>query len=104
MNQQQLMMEDLMSAQACSIDSFSKAEIADAYEILVLNQQEFLSDSAGGRYLRSEVMRHFKDSHPDCTTPEQMAMAADLEDDIDVKNACIIKINAEKYAENALKH
>lgn len=31
------MMEEAMLVQACSIDSFSKDELADAYETLVLN-------------------------------------------------------------------
>ena len=93
------MMEEAMLAQACSIDSFSKDELADAYETLVLNQQEFLSSTEGGKYLRREVLRHFKDAHPECQTIEQLAMQADLDDDIDVKNACTIKIEASKYAE-----
>ena len=31
------MTEEAMLAQACSIDNFSKDELADAYETLVLN-------------------------------------------------------------------
>ena len=91
-----------MPVQACSIDTFSKEEIADAYDTLVANQQEFLSDTEGGHYLRREAMRRFKDSHPECDTIEQLAMQADLEDNVDVKNACTIKLNAEKYAEELL--
>ena len=95
-------MTEAMSAQACSIDAFSKEEIADAYETLVTNQQEFLSDTEGGHYLRREAMRHFKNSHSDCDTIEQLAMQADLEDNVDVKNACVIKLNEQKYAEELL--
>ena len=95
-------MIETIFAQTCSIDAFSKEEIADAYETLVTNQQEFLSDTEGGHYLRREAMRHFKNSHPDCDTIEQLAMQADLEDNVDVKNACTIKLNAEKYAEELL--
>ena len=96
-------MIETIFAQTCSIDAFSKEEIADAYETLVTNQQEFLSDTEGGHYLRREAMRHFKNSHSDCDTIEQLAMQADLEDNVDVKNACTIKLNAEKYAEKLLK-
>ena len=95
-------MIETIFAQTCSIDAFSKEEIADAYETLVTNQQEFLSDTEGGHYLRREAMRRFKNSHPDCDTIEQLAMQADLEDNVDVKNACTIKLNAEKYAEELL--
>ena len=95
-------MIETIFAQTCSIDAFSKEEIADAYETLVTNQQEFLSDTEGGHYLRREAMRRFKDSHPECDTIEQLAMQADLEDNVDVKNACTIKLNAEKYAEELL--
>ena len=95
-------MIETIFAQACSIDVFSKEEIADAYETLVTNQQEFLSDTEGGHYLRREAIRRFKNSHPDCETIEQLAMQADLEDNVDVKNACTIKLNAEKYAEELL--
>ena len=95
-------MTEVMFVQACSIDAFSKEEIVDAYETLVTNQQEFLSDTEGGRYLRREAMKRFKDSHPECDTIEQLAMQADLEDNVDVKNACTIKLNAEKYAEELL--
>lgn len=91
-----------MSAQACSIDAYQKEEIADAYEMLITNQQEFLSDTEGGHYLRREAMKHFKDAHLDCKTVEQLAMQADLEDNFDIKNACKIKIDAEKYAEALL--
>ena len=91
-----------MPVQACSIDTFSKEEIADAYETLVINQQEFLSDTEGGHYLRREVLKHFKDAHLDCETIEQLAIIADLEDNVDVKNACMIKLNAEKYVEELL--
>ena len=91
-----------MPVQACSIDTFSKEEIADAYEMLVTNQQEFLSDTENGHYLRREAIRRFKNSHPDCDTIEQLAMQADLEDNVDVKNACVIKLNAQKYAEELL--
>lgn len=87
-------MIETIFAQACSIDTFSKEEIANAYETLVTNQQEFLSDTESGHYLRREAMRHFKNSHPDCDTIEQLAMQADLEDNVDVKNACVIKLNA----------
>ena len=87
-------MTEVTFVQACSIDAFSKEEIADAYETLVTNQQEFLSDTEGGHYLRREAMRRFKNSHPDCKTIEQLAMQADLEDNVDVKNACTIKLNA----------
>ena len=92
-----------MSVQACFIDVFSKEEIADAYETLVTNQQEFLSDTDGGHYLRREALKRFKNSHPDCETIEQLAIIADLENNVDVKNACTIKLNAEKYAEELLK-
>lgn len=95
-------MIETIFAQTCSIDAFSKKEIADAYETLVTNQQEFLSDTEGGHYLRREAMRRFKDSHPECDTIEQLAIQADLEDTVDVKNACTIKLNAEKYAEELL--
>ena len=95
-------MIETIFAQTCSIDAFSKEEIADAYETLVTNQQEFLSDTEGGHYLRREAMRRFKDSHPECDIIEQLAMQADLEDNVDVKNACTIKLNAEKYAEELL--
>ena len=95
-------MIETIFAQTCFIDAFSKEEIADAYETLVTNQQEFLSDTEGGHYLRREAMRHFKNSHPECDTIEQLAMQADLEDNVDVKNACTIKLNAEKYAEELL--
>ena len=95
-------MTEVMSAQACSIDAFSKEEIVDAYETPVTNQQEFLSDTEGGHYLRREVLKHFKDAHLDCETIEQLAIIADLEDNVDVKNACAIKLNAEKYAEELL--
>ena len=95
-------MIETIFAQACSIDAFSKEEIADAYETLVTNQQEFLSDTEGGHYLRREAMRHFKNSHSDCDTIEQLAMQADLEDNVDVKNACVIKLNEQKYAEELL--
>ena len=95
-------MIETIFAQACSIDTFSKEEIANAYETLVTNQQEFLSDTESGHYLRREAMRHFKNSHPDCDTIEQLAMQADLEDNVDVKNACVIKLNAQKYAEELL--
>ena len=87
-----------MHAQVLSIEDFSKEELADAYEMLVINQQEFLSNTEGGHYLRREAMKHFKNAHPKCETIEQLAMQADLEDDVDVKNICIIKMNAEKYA------
>ena len=40
-------MTEVMFVQACSIDAFSKEEIVDAYETLVTNQQEFLSDTEG---------------------------------------------------------
>ena len=93
-----------MSVQACSIDSFSKEEIAAAYEILVQHQQEFLSDDPRGNYLRSEALRHFKALHPDCLTIEQLAMCADLEDNVDVKNACILKLEASEYADALLSH
>lgn len=95
-------MTEAMSVQAHSIDAFSKEEINDAYEMLVAHQQEFLSDTEGGHYLRREAMKHFKDSHPECDTIEQLAMQADLEDNVDVKNACVIKLNAEKCAEELL--
>ena len=95
-------MTEAMSVQAHAIDTFSKEEIADAYETLVANQQEFLSDTEGGRYLRREAMKHFKDSHPEYDTIEQLAMQADLEYNVDVKNACTIKLNAQKYAEELL--
>ena len=95
-------MIEAMPVQACSIDTFSKEEIADAYETLVTNQQEFLSDTEGGHYLRREVLKHFKDAHLDCETIEQLAIIADLEDNVDVKNACMIKLNAEKYVEELL--
>ena len=95
-------MIETIFAQACSIDTFSKEEIADAYEMLVTNQQEFLSDTENGHYLRREAIRRFKNSHPDCDTIEQLAMQADLEDNVDVKNACVIKLNAQKYAEELL--
>ena len=90
-------------AQALSFEGFTKDEIADAYEACVINQDAFLSDTLQGIRLRQEAMKHFKDVHPECKTVEQLAMQADLEDDIDVKNACILKINAQAYAENALK-
>ena len=93
-------MIETMYAQACFIEDFSKEEIADAYEILVMNQQEFLSYTEGGNYLRREAMQHFKNDHPDCRTIEQLAIQADLEDNIDIKNACTLKLNAEKYAEH----
>ena len=83
-----------MSVQALSIDAFSKDELADAYEMCVANQEEFLSDTPQGRWLRQEVLAHFKARHADCHTVEQLAMQADLENDIDVKNACMLKINA----------
>ena len=41
-------------------------------------------------------MKHFKDSHPECDTIEQLAMQADLEDNVDVKNACTIKLNTKE--------
>ena len=81
-------MTEAMSAQACSIDTFSKEEIADAYETLITNKQEFLSDTEGGHYLRREALKRFKDAHLDCETIEQLAIIADLEDNVDVKNAC----------------
>ena len=99
------MMKGTMSALAHCIDgSLTKEDIADAYEILVKHQQEFLSKDARGNYLREEALRHFKASHPDCQTIEQLAMCADLEDNIDVKNACILKLEASEYADALLGH
>ena len=92
-------MTEIMSVQALSIDDFTKEELADAYEILVTHQEEFLSDDLRGSYLRQQALKHFKDSHPKCKTIEQLAVMADLEDDVDVKNACVLKIDAEKYTE-----
>ena len=97
------MVAETTYVQAHSIDAFSKEEIADAYETLVTNQQEFLSDTEGGHYLRREALKRFKDAHLDCETIEQLAIIADLEDNVDVKNVCTIKLNAEKYAEKLLK-
>ena len=91
-----------MQAQAACFDGFTEDEIADAYEICIMNQQEFLSDTEGGKYLRREVLKHFRDRHPDCKTIEQLAIWADLENDVDVKNACNIRIDAEKYADMCL--
>ena len=96
------MMKEDMHAQAHFSKTFSKEEIADAYEIVVRNQEEFLSATDGGKRLRQEVVKHFKDSHPECTTNEQLAMQADLEDDIDAKNVFKLKIDAEDYADNLL--
>lgn len=61
-----------------------------------------MSATDGGKRLRQEVMKHFKDSHPECITNEQLVMQADLEDDIDAKNVFKLKIDAEAYAENLL--
>lgn len=96
-------MIDAMSVQVHCID-LSKNDIADAYEMLVNNTSEFLSDTPGGQYLRQEAMKHFKMDHPDCITIEQLAMQADLDNDIDIKNACMLKIDAERYAEKLLMH
>ena len=92
-----------MSVQALSIDDFTKEELADAYETLVTHQEEFLSDDLRGSYLRQQALKHFKDSHLECKTIEQLAVMADLEDDVDVKNACVLKIDAEKYAEDYIR-
>ena len=96
-------MIDAMSAQVHCIN-LSKNDIADAYEMLVNNTNEFLSDTPGGQYLRHEAMKYFKMDHPDCTTIEQLAMQADLDNNIDIKNACMLKIDAERYAEKLLIH
>lgn len=96
-------MTEVMSVQALSIDNFTKEELANAYETLIVHQEEFLSDYPLGSYLRQEALKHFKDSHPECKTIEQLAMMADLEDDVDIKNACVLKIDAEKYAEDCIK-
>lgn len=55
-----------MSVQALSIDAFSKDELADAYEMCVANQEEFLSDTPHGRQLRQEALNHFKERYPSC--------------------------------------
>ena len=96
-------MIDVMFVQAHYTD-LSKEDIADAYETLMINNEEFLSDTPGGTYLRNEALNHFKHNHPECDTVEQMMIYADLEDDVDVKNACMIKIDAKKYAESFLKN
>lgn len=91
-----------MPAQALSFDGFTEDEIVDAYEMCVTHQEEFLSNDPGGQYLRQEALKHFKDAHPECKTIEQLAMYADLENDTDVKNACVIKIDAQRYAKDML--
>lgn len=72
----------------------SKEDLADAYELLMKNQQEFYSDTPIGRYCREEALRHFKQEHPNCSSIEQLAIYADLENDTDIKNACAMKIEA----------
>lgn len=102
---QQHTMKGIMSALAHCIDAnLTKEDIADAYETLIKHQQEFLSNDARGNYLREEALRHFKALHPDCLTIEQLAMCADLEDNVDVKNACILKLEAGEYADALLSH
>ena len=93
---------DTISAPVPSIELFSKEELADAYEMCVINQEAFLSDTPYGFRLRQEAFNHFKQGHPNCQTVEQIAVQADLENNVDVKNACILKMNAQEWANNML--
>lgn len=94
----QMTIADLIDAQACSFDGFSKEEIASAYEDLVMHQHEFESNTESGDYLRQEVFKHFKEDHPECSTVEELAIHADLEDDSAAKFVCQVKLDAEAYA------
>lgn len=89
---------DLIDAQACSFDGFSKEEIASAYEDLVMHQHEFESNTEGGANLRQEVFKHFKEDHPECSSTEELAIHADLEDNSAAKFVCQVKLDAEAYA------
>ena len=93
---------DNMYAPVISIEQFSKEELADAYETCITNQEAFLSDTIYGFRLRREALEHFKYGHPNCQTVEQIAVQADLENNVDVKNACILKMNAQEWANNML--
>lgn len=53
-------MRGIMLAKAHSFDAFTQDEIADAYEICITHQEEFLSNTPGGVYLRNEAFKHFK--------------------------------------------
>ena len=94
---------DLIDAQACSFDGFSKEEIASAYEDLVMHQHEFESNTRGGDYLRQEVFKHFKENHPECSTVEELAIHADLEDNTAAKFVCQVKLDAKAYASSMAK-
>lgn len=42
--------------------------------------------------------------HPECTTIESLAIQADLENDHDIKNVCVMKLDAIKYAEDHISN
>lgn len=85
-------MADTASALALSTEDFSQQEIDAAYQLLVCNQEAFFSDTSYGHRLRQEVIEKFKKDHLESKTFEQLAIQADLADDVDVKNALYIEM------------
>ena len=76
------------------VEDFTQEELDEAYAVLIAHQQEFLSDSIGGKHLRKEAIKKFKEIHPKDEDLVSLAILADLDDEIEIKNACILEMQA----------
>ena len=93
-------MTDCIAAQALYIDDFSEDELNAAKEMLISHESAFLSLDPIGESLRKDVITSWKSqvvadgktTKADCDSDETLLILADLDDNVDVKNAIMLSL------------
>lgn len=97
------MTQQIQTEATLDASQFTDDELEDATALLAQHQDEFMSNSDAGHRLRQTTMKHWIDeqvsaglyARSDLSSLVQIAIAADLCFDPDVKNACIVEMDSQ---------
>lgn len=73
-------------------------DIIQSYETLIDNISWHNGTNLDAMYHSSKIFRQFIDTHKECSSTEELCIAADIEDNEEVKQKLKLRLAAEEYA------